>query len=243
QPDQLSDRSNDASEGRLRAPPPVYGAAVSYVFTPSYRGGSGPPLVLVHGFTDTWRTRELTLPVLEGRFAVPAPTLPGHAGGPPLDVLDERVMVDAVERALDDAGLDTAHVAGNSLGGFVALQLAARGRARSVVALAPAGGWASDDLSYRELLEQFIAMHELAQQAAPFVDDLVADEEIRRQATSLICERYEHIPPELVAHLIVGVASCEVAPLIELALEADWRLDAARIDCPVRIVWGAADRV
>ena len=50
---------------------------------------------------------------------------------------------------MDDAGFETAHVAGNSLGGYVALQLAARGRARSVVALAPAGGWAEGDESFR----------------------------------------------------------------------------------------------
>jgi pimeloyl-ACP methyl ester carboxylesterase len=93
------------------------------------------------------------------------------------------------------------------------------------------------------MLRQFVAMHELAQQAAPFVDELVADEDVRRQATEVIVEHWEHLPPELVAHLVVGVARCEVAPLIELALEAEWRLDAARIDCPVRIVWGTSDRV
>jgi len=39
------------------------------VFTPSHRGGSGPPLVCLHGFTDTWRTWELVLPELERRDA------------------------------------------------------------------------------------------------------------------------------------------------------------------------------
>ena len=38
---------------------------------------------------------------------------------------------------MDEAGFETAHIVGNSLGGYLALQLAARGRARSVVALAP----------------------------------------------------------------------------------------------------------
>jgi pimeloyl-ACP methyl ester carboxylesterase len=216
---------------------------VSYTFTASHRGGSGPPLVCLHGFTDTWRTWDLVRPALERRFDVFTPTLPGHAGGPALGELGETVMVDAVERALDEAGIETAHVAGNSLGGFVALQLAARGRARSVVALAPAGGWAVDDASYGEMLRQFVSMHELAQQAAPFVDELVADEDVRRQATAVVVERWEHIPPELVAHLIVGVSRCEVAPLIELALEVEWQLDAERVDCPVRIVWGTSDRV
>jgi pimeloyl-ACP methyl ester carboxylesterase len=56
---------------------------------------------------------------------------------------------------MDEAGFETAHIAGNSLGGYLALQLAARGRARSVVALAPGGGSVEGDDSYRETLEFF----------------------------------------------------------------------------------------
>ena len=50
-------------------------------FTASHRGGSGPPLVLIHGVTDTWRTWELVLGELERHHDVLAPALPGHAGG------------------------------------------------------------------------------------------------------------------------------------------------------------------
>jgi len=53
-------------------------------FTPLHRGGHGTPLVCVHGFTDTWRTWELVLPVLERHHDVLAPTLLGHAGAPPI---------------------------------------------------------------------------------------------------------------------------------------------------------------
>jgi pimeloyl-ACP methyl ester carboxylesterase len=113
-----------------------------------------------------------------------------------------------------------------------------------VVVLAPAGGWAEGDDSFRELLGQFTAMQELAQAAAPFVDEIVTDPDVRRQATELIVERFEHIPEELIAHLIVGVARCaDVRPLIGFASSEGWKLDAARIDCPVRVVWGTADRV
>ena len=87
-------------------------------FTPAHRGGSGEPLVCLHGFTDTWRTWELVLPALERRHDVLAPTLMGHAGGPPLatGALDG-ALLDAVERAMDVAGFETAHIAGNLLGG------------------------------------------------------------------------------------------------------------------------------
>jgi hypothetical protein len=64
----------------------------------------------VHGFTDTWRTWELILPDLERRHDVLAPTLAGHAGGPPLGAeVPAATLPDALERAMDDAGFATAH--------------------------------------------------------------------------------------------------------------------------------------
>jgi pimeloyl-ACP methyl ester carboxylesterase len=215
------------------------------VFTASHRGGSGPPLVCLHGFTDTWRTWELVLPVLERHHDVLAPTLPGHAGGPAIagDPSAARIA-DAVEEAMDEAGFATAHVVGNSLGGHIALRLAPRGRAESVVALAPAGGWAVGDHSYEETLAHFATMDELLKAAAPHADALAATAEGRRRATQLIASRFEHIPAELIAHLIRGPAACAGAlPMIEQARRDGWTLDAERIGCPVRVVWGTADRL
>jgi pimeloyl-ACP methyl ester carboxylesterase len=201
--------------------------------------------VLVHGFMDTWRTWELVLPLLERRHDVLAPTLPGHAGGPPFaGPANDSLLPDAIERAMDDAGFETAQIAGNSLGGFVALQLAARGRARSVVVLAPAGGWAADDAAPVELLGFQRRMHEQIRASAAYADAIAATAEGRRRATELIATHGEDIPAELVAHLIVAAARCDAAPaLIDYAVTHGWRLDAERIECPVRIVWGTADRL
>src|SRR3954470_18075629 len=125
-------------------------------------------MVCLHGFTDTWRTWELILPALERRHDVLAPTLLGHAGGPPLEgEVSTAVVVDAVERAMDEAGFATAHIVGNSLGGYVAFQLAARGRAESVVALAPAGGWAKGDESYKKTADFFATLQEEMKGVAP----------------------------------------------------------------------------
>jgi pimeloyl-ACP methyl ester carboxylesterase len=214
-------------------------------FTPAHRGGSGSPLVCVHGFTDTWRTWELVLPALEPRHDVLAPTLAGHAGGPPLDgEIVDGALADGVERAMDEAGFETAHLVGNSLGGFVALQLAARDRARSVVALAPAGGWAVGDESFRATLAFFADMYEQVRAAAPYADAIASTPEGRRRATEYITTYFEHIPADLVAHQIAGAAACTgTIPLVEHTLREGYPLDAARIACPVRIVWGTADRI
>jgi pimeloyl-ACP methyl ester carboxylesterase len=212
---------------------------------PAHRGGSGPPLVLLHGFTDTWRTWELLLPRLERHHDVLAPTLAGHAGGTPLDgTLTDATLADAAECAMDEAGFETAHVVGNSLGGYLAFQLAARGRARSVVALAPAGGWAHEGGSFRDTLRYFPMLQEMTRQSLPYADRIAGTPEGRRRATLFITSRYEHIPPELIVHMMRGVAACEaVRPLTALARRQGWHVDAERITCPVRIVWGTEDRL
>jgi pimeloyl-ACP methyl ester carboxylesterase len=194
---------------------------------------------------DTWRTWELVLPMLERQRDVLALTLPGHAGGPLINgTVSTAAFVDAVERAMDDAGLRLAHLVGNSLGGYVAFRLAERGRAASVVAFAPAGGWAPGDRSYEDLLRMQRELQIQAKAAAPRAEAFVATPPGRHRATQLIAANFEHIPADLLAHQMLGIAGCDAAvPLIENALRQGWMLDAERITCPVRIVWGTADRL
>jgi len=202
-------------------------------------------MLCLHGFTDTWRTWELVLPALEAEHEVIAPTLAGHAGGPAIDgEASDVAVIDALERVLDDAGWETAHIVGNSLGGYAALQLAARGRARSVVALAPAGGWADPRAAFGEVATYFITMQELVKQAAPHADAIVATPEGRRQVTRYITTNFEHIPAELLSHVLRGAAACEsAAEMIEFARDHGWEIDAASVTCPVRFVWGTADAI
>ncbi len=199
----------------------------------------------LHGFADTWRTWELVLPWLERRHDVLALTLAGHAGGP--DIAGEATdaaLADAVELAIDEVGFESPHLVGNSLGGYLALQLASRGRARTVVALAPAGGWSRGDGSWRDLLRFQRTMIELVRSAAPHAEAIVATPEGRRRATQYLTTNYEHIPGELLAHQLRGAARCTATEaLIEHALRSGWNLDAERVTCPVRIVWGTDDRL
>src|SRR5215204_6415893 len=120
-----------------------------------YRAGEGEPLVLIHGFTATWRCWLPVLGLLAPRFEVIAPTLHGHDGGPvpPRVAHSLAHATDHLEALLDALGVGTAHFAGNSMGGALALELAKRGRARSVVAISPGGGWREHD---REEAERII---------------------------------------------------------------------------------------
>jgi pimeloyl-ACP methyl ester carboxylesterase len=104
------------------------------------RAGSGEPLLLLHGIGTTRADFATLIPRLAGRYDVLAVDLPGHGGSPPLGRGHTvAALAGAVEADLDARGLGTVHVLGNSLGGRIALELARRGRARSVVALAPSG--------------------------------------------------------------------------------------------------------
>src|SRR4029450_11736357 len=95
-------------------------------------------LVLLHGLTMTRETawREV-VPLLADHHEVHVPGALGHRGGPsvprrPLPVND---VVDAAEPSLDERVLDRPHLAGNSMGAFMAIELARRGRAATVCAL------------------------------------------------------------------------------------------------------------
>jgi pimeloyl-ACP methyl ester carboxylesterase len=106
------------------------------------RSGAGTPLVLLHGAACSWRVWKPVLPELARHHDVLALTLPGHRGGPQLAPATFEAVVSGVEQLLDRHGIERAHLAGNSLGGAVALELLRRGRALSVTCFSPGGAWA-----------------------------------------------------------------------------------------------------
>ena len=106
--------------------------------------GSGEPMLLLHPFMMSQNVWKGVAPLIAdtGRYEVFAPTMLGHnGGGKGPFFLDSGSLADDIERRLDALGWDTAHIVGNSLGGWVAFELERRGRARTLTGIAPAGGW------------------------------------------------------------------------------------------------------
>lgn len=104
------------------------------------RAGQGEPVLLLHGIGTSRGDWAALMPRLARQHDVVALDLPGHGCSPPLEGPHMVCAIDsAVGEALDARGLGTVHLVGNSLGGRVALELARRGRARSVTALSPSG--------------------------------------------------------------------------------------------------------
>ena len=142
---------------------------------------------------------------------------------------------------MDEAGIGEAHVVGNSLGGYVALQLAARGRARTVTALAPAGGWGTGD-DKQDTLAMNEEAHVFTQGAERNAAFIASTPQGRRQALATMAEHTDHVPPEFVVNVIRAGALCVEAPrMIAYAAQSDWPLETPQ--CPTRIVWGTEDKL
>lgn len=106
------------------------------------RRGAGEPLILIHGIGSRWQVWEPVLDLLAERFEVIAIDLPGFGASPARgSALSVYRLADAVEQFCADLGIDRPHVAGNSMGGGIALELGKRGVVRSVTAFSPIGFW------------------------------------------------------------------------------------------------------
>jgi pimeloyl-ACP methyl ester carboxylesterase len=108
------------------------------------RTGSGPTLVLLHALGLSRSAWDPVVPALAERFDVVAVDLPGFGASPPLPPTtpaSPEALAAAVGALLDELGLTAPHVVGNSLGGWVALELAAARPVSSLTLISPAGLW------------------------------------------------------------------------------------------------------
>jgi pimeloyl-ACP methyl ester carboxylesterase len=206
-----------------------------------HRGGAGEPLVLIHGLGHTWRGWKPMLPPLEERFDVLAVDLPGFGYSPPLPAgvdSSPEILADAVESAMDAAGFETPHLAGNSLGGWVSLELARRRRAATVTALSPAGlatrregDWAAGVLR----AERWLARN------APAPKALLRNPVGRSVLAGVNFARPWKIDPDdLVEQTRLLANAPGFEPTLGKTLGVQVRgLDALR--CPVLVLWGTLD--
>ncbi|MCW3001244.1 MAG: alpha/beta fold hydrolase [Conexibacter sp.] len=215
-----------------------------------YRAGEGEPLVLIHGFTATWRCWLPVLAELVPRFEVIAPTLHGHDGGtalPPRDTPHSIAQAtDYLERHLDEIGVGTAHLVGNSLGGAMALELAKRGRARSVVGISPAGGLRpGDDAAAEQIIKVFSRMQKTTKASLKLLPRVMARPALRRLALRDVMTRGHQVPAAEAIMLARSSVRCDIVEDVYTVLRnGDAAVhDLDRIDVPVLITWGDKDRI
>ena len=113
--------------------------------------GSGPALVLLHGTGSHRGMWDPVVGTLARERRVIAVDLPGFAGSANEHSDPSPAgLTDAMERWFADQGLDRPHVAGNSLGGGIALELARRHAVASATALSPIGFWTPRELAFAQ---------------------------------------------------------------------------------------------
>lgn len=205
--------------------------------TVAYHGGSGEPLVLLHGATLSWRVWSEVIPHLCERHDVFAPTLPGHRGGAAFAGGVDG-LVDAVCDQLDAEGITTAHVAGNSLGGWIALELARRGRARSVVAFSPAGASRARRDAIR-LAALFRVLDQVSRRAS--MHRLLASAPARQWVFSRLCDR--RLTRSQATAILEDLAGCTVLSGLLDSLPTENVLRPLHpAPCPITVAWAVRDR-
>ena len=202
------------------------------------RRGDGPPLVLIHGLggsTVVWK------PIL-GRLAaerdVVALDLPGFGRTPdPGDgfVPSAAELGRVVSRFCEGLGLERPHVAGNSLGGWIGLEMAADDAAASVCALSPAGLW-REPLGPRRAGRQA-----LGRRLGPVVPLLLRSDRVRQAMLRTSVARPDRLSREEATELIHNYVD---APLYAAANE-EMRMGAFErfgdVEVPVTLAWGERD--
>lgn len=210
-----------------------------------HREGSGPPLVLIHGVGHHWQGWKAVIPDLARDFDVIACDSPGfghsaplrHAGPPTIPA-----YVDAFVLWLEHEGIERPHVAGNSMGGAIALELARRGVAASATAFSPAGFWNRAELKWCQLA--LGAIQAVPPPLRPAVRALVANPRTRGP---LFATLYRW-PQKLDAvDAVETLQAAWDAPAFAGALAAfdhyRYEQTAAPLPVPATVAWGNRDRL
>ena len=209
-------------------------------------GGQGPTLVLLHGLGGTWEIWRPVLATLETHHRVVALTLPGHHGGPTYAGSGDATvagLADQVIATLGAQGIERAHVAGNSLGGWLAVELARRGFARSVTAFSPAGAWRSD-ADYRAIATPFRIFYALVGFILVLVRWFAGSAWLRKTLMRQTMEHGDRMPPDQFLAALRAMAHTRILRGLLRTMGRDGPvapLDERAV--PIRIAWGGADRV
>jgi len=210
-----------------------------------HREGEGPPLVLLHGVGHHWQAWEPVIDRLVDDFDVIACDSPGFGRSAALAASIEPTVpayVDAFEWFFAELGLERPHLAGNSMGGAIALELA-RGRAvRSVSAFSPAGFWTPAELRFCQL--SLAALDGIPAAMRPAVERLART---RAGRVALFSQTFGYplrLPAEeAVATLRDAWASPALARAVDAFRHYSFAAPEQLRGTPVTIAWGNRDRL
>lgn len=209
------------------------------------RGGSGEPLLLIHGIGSQWQVWEPVLPALRAERDVVAIDLPGFGESAAIEGREPTIseLADAVVAFLDSIGWDRPHVAGNSLGGWLALELSKRGRAASACALSPAGFWNAWEHTFATA--SLGNAQGLVRKLEPRLDELLAKPAVKTAMLWQLVAHPSRMPSDVAAAATRNLArSPGWGPTLAAMGGRDVHFrGGADVKPPATIAWGEKDRL
>ncbi|WP_150241663.1 alpha/beta fold hydrolase [Nocardiopsis quinghaiensis] len=204
--------------------------------------GSGRPLVLLHGLGDRRQSWNAVMARLAADYRVLCVDLPGFGATPapaPDEPYDVHTLTDDIHAFCELHGLGRPHMAGNSLGGSIALELGVRGLAASVTVFSPAGF--SEDLA-RLGIHVVGGLSRFATRIPMPVKERLAGTAPAR-AAARIALRGDPKSPTAKATRFSVRGLRKGSPFIRMVSRiAEYDFSARPIECPVTIAWGDRDR-
>lgn len=204
------------------------------------RAGHGPPLVLLHPLGGDRRVWDPVLPHLTGSHEVITVDLPGFGESAPLPAgipPTPRALAEALAAELTALGIERPRVAGNSLGGWVALELALAGGASAVTGIAPAGLWPEP------LVPKASIAHRLVRAGLPLIGPATAIAPLRSLLLRGSVAHPRRVPSADAARLLRAYALAPGFIEVNNAMRARRFEGLERIRVPVTLVWPERDRL
>jgi pimeloyl-ACP methyl ester carboxylesterase len=203
--------------------------------------GAGPPLVLLHGLGSRRRVWDPVVPALARERRAIAVDLPGFGDSPPEDFEPgAEGFVARMARWFAEQGLERPHVAGNSMGGAIALELARARLVASATAISPAGFWTLRERRYAQ--RSLRASRAVAARIRPVAPAITASAPGRTALFAQMHGRPWRVPP---SEAVASLGAFVDAPWVEPALQAFDRYRFGHPEelrgTPVTIAWGTRD--
>jgi pimeloyl-ACP methyl ester carboxylesterase len=208
------------------------------------RHGSGESVLLLHGIGGDLCVWEPVLEPLARERDVIAVDLPGFGQSPALPEAvapTPSALAEAVSRFLDELGLDRVHVVGNSLGGWLALEMARSGRARTVVGLCPAGLWEAPLLPAGVRARG--RAHRVLRELSPALPLVLRSRRVRRLALAPFVADPDKVPYGAALRMARSYARATAYGATNTAMRQGYFHDAEEITAPILLAFGEYDRL
>jgi pimeloyl-ACP methyl ester carboxylesterase len=214
------------------------------------------PLVFVHGLSGCWSNWLEQLPVLAAEHRVITLDLPGfgyspmpadpHRPGTGISISGYARLLD---RLLGELGIDAAAVVGNSMGGFIAAELAIAfpQRVERLVLISAAGVSTTNHRGSTRAVPVLARLNLALATAGTWVatksDVLARRARLRDVLLNVVVRHPSRLPAALAAEQLRGAGKPGFLQGLEAVLHYDVRERLPEIACPTLIVWGEGDRL